>query len=114
MPIIRSFPRSRESRGQTNGQDVGQSLGPRHRVWSRGIIEGLERGDVSETLETGSIVVVNKAIEKGISIGVGEEAPVGAAAFGLSADGLNDAAVEAFDHAVGLRMIGFGEAVVDF
>jgi hypothetical protein len=49
---------------------------PRFRVWSRGIVERLERRQVAETLEAGSIVVVDEAVEEGIAIGMGMEQPV--------------------------------------
>ena len=68
---------------------------------------------VTETLEAGSIVVVDEAIEEGVSIGVRNEEPMSDAAFRLPADRFDDAAVEAFDEAVGVRPIGSGEAVVD-
>jgi len=68
---------------------------------------------VTETLEASSIVVVDEAIEEGVSIGVRDKEPMSDAAFGLPADGFDDATVEAFDEAVGLRPIGSGEAMVD-
>ena len=73
----------------------------------------MERREVAETLEAGSIVVVNEAIEKGISIGVREEAPVSGATFRFPANGVADAAVEALDETIGLRPVGSGETVVD-
>ena len=78
---------------------------PRESVWSRRIGECLERGDVAETLEAGSIVVVNEAVEEGIAVCVRDEEAMGDAAFGLPTDGLDDATVEAFDEAVGLRAV---------
>jgi hypothetical protein len=86
---------------------------PRESVWSRGIVDRLKRREVAETLKAGSIVVVNEAVKEGISIGMREEEPVGDAAFGLAADGLDEPAVEAFDETIGLRAEGSGEAVVD-
>ena len=44
---------------------------PREGVWSREIVERLERSQVAETLEAGAIVVVNEAVEEGIAIIVG-------------------------------------------
>ena len=40
-------------------------MGPRLRVWSREIVEGLERSQVAKALEAGSIVVVDEPIEEG-------------------------------------------------
>jgi len=42
-----------------------------------------------------------------------DEGAPGAAAFGFPADSFGDAAIEAFDHAVGLRPIWSGQAVID-
>src|SRR5919197_1218299 len=86
---------------------------PRESVWSRRIGEGLERGDVAETLEARSIVVVNEAVEEGIAVGVGDKEPMGDAAFGLPTYGLDDATVEALDEAIGLRAVRFCEAMVN-
>src|SRR4051794_18205463 len=65
---------------------------PREGVWSRRISEGLERCEVIETFETGSIVVVNETVEEGIAIGMRSEQSVSDTAFGLPADGFDDAA----------------------
>src|SRR5258705_11778934 len=86
-------------------------MGPCVRVWSREIGECLEWGQIAEAFEARSIVIGDEAIEEGIPILVGAEQPTRAAPFGLTADGVNDATVEAFDEAVGLRSIGPGEAV---
>ena len=88
-------------------------MGPRLRVWSRGISEGLDRRQVVETLEPGSIVVVHEAIEEGVTIGMRAKVSMRDAAFGLSSDGFYDAAIEAFDEAIGLRPIGSSETMVD-
>src|SRR4051812_32973921 len=56
---------------------------------------------------------MDEASEEGVAVGVGGKQPMGNASFGLAADGVDDAAVEAFDEAVGLRSIGPGQAVVD-
>src|SRR6266446_5308122 len=87
--------------------------GPRLRVWSRRIGERLERRDVAETFEAGSIVVVHEAVEESIAVGVGDKEAVSDAAFRLATDGLDDATVEAFDEAVGLRAVRFGEAMIN-
>ena len=73
----------------------------------------MERCEVVEAFETGSIVVGNEANEEGIAVGVRDEEAVGAATLGLLADGLDDTPVEALDEAVGLGPIGPCEAVVD-
>src|SRR5579859_1888940 len=77
------------------------------------ISEDLDWSEVSETLETRSIVVVDEAIEEGISLGVRDEEAMSGGPLWLSTDGFDDATVEAFDQAVGLRPIGFGQAVVN-
>ena len=71
----------------------------------------MERRQVTETFEAGSIVVVNEAKEKGISFGVGWEESVSDAALGLAADGFDYATVEAFDETIGLRAEGSCKAV---
>ena len=73
----------------------------------------MDWSEVTETLETCSIVVADEAVEEGISIGVRDEEAMSGSALWLSTDGFDDATVEAFDQAVGLRPIGFGQAVVD-
>src|SRR5262245_32827786 len=88
-------------------------MGPRFRVWSRRIVERLERRQVAETLEAGSIVVVDEAIEEGIAVSVRDEQAVSDAAFGLATDSFDQSTIEALDHAIGLRAIGSGEAVID-
>jgi hypothetical protein len=88
-------------------------LGPRFRVWSRGIGKGLERGEVAEALEPCSIVIADEAEKEDVALVMGSEQPVRSAALRLAADGVNDAAIEALDHAVSLRVIGLGQAMVD-
>ena len=68
---------------------------------------------IAETFETGVIVIVDEAIEEGISVGMRCEAAMSDAAFRLPTHGVSDAAVEAFDEAVGLRPVGSSETVVD-
>ena len=75
--------------------------------------EGLDWGFVGEAFEAGSIVVVDELGDEGVAIGVVDEGTPGAAPLFLAADGLSNAAIEAFDHAVGLRVIRPGEAVID-
>ena len=72
-------------------------MGPRLRVWSRRIGEGLERGEVAEAFEASSIVIADEAEKESISLGMGSEEAVRDAAFGLTADGFDDAAIEALD-----------------
>ena len=88
-------------------------MGPRVRVWSREIGESLQRSEVVEAFEAGSIVIRDEALEEGVAVLMGSEQPARAPALGLAADGVDDATVEAFDEAVGLRPIGPGEAVLD-
>ena len=86
---------------------------PRLRVWSREIVERLERRQVAETLEACPIVVVNEAAKEGIAVGMGCKQPVSDAPFGLLADCFDDPPIEAFDQSVGLRSIGSGQSVID-
>ena len=74
----------------------------------------MNRGQVTEALEAGSIVVSDEAVEEGVSIFVGGEESPGDAAFWFAADGFDDAAVEAFDKPIGLRAIGSCQAMGDF
>ena len=73
----------------------------------------MDWSEVTETFETRSIVVVDEAVEEGVSLGVRGEETMSGGALWLSTDGFDDATVEAFDQAVGLRPIRFGQAVVD-
>ena len=94
-------------------QFLRQSLGPRIRVWSREIVERLERRQVAKALEASSIVIGDEAVEEGIAVSMGDKAPMRDAAFGLPSDGFHDTAVEAFDETVGLRPVRSGQAVLD-
>ena len=86
---------------------------PCARVRSPVISDGLERRLIAEAFEAGSIVVVDELGDEGVPIGMVGEGPPRAAALVLAADGFGDAAVEAFDQAVGLRVVGPGQAMVD-
>ena len=88
-------------------------MGPCFRVRSREIGKGFQGSEVAEAFESGAIVVGNKAVEEGVAIGMARKGSPCAAAFGFPADGLGDAAVEAFDKAIGLRPIRSGQAVID-
>src|SRR5215467_2137844 len=88
-------------------------MGPRLRVRSRRIVEGLAGCQVAETFEAGKIVVVDEAVEEGITIGMRGKAAMGDAPFRLPTDRLGDAPIEAFGEAIGLRPVGSGETVVD-
>jgi hypothetical protein len=68
---------------------------------------------VVEAFQAGSIVVVDELVEEGVAIGVAGEGAASTAAFVLATDGFGDAPVEAFDQAVGLRMIRLGQAMFD-
>jgi hypothetical protein len=72
-------------------------MGPRLRVWSRKIGKDFQRRAIGEAFEPGSVVVIDEAFEEGVAIGVRPEQAVGDAAFGLAADGLGNASIEAFD-----------------
>jgi hypothetical protein len=56
---------------------------------------------------------VDELAEEGVAIGVAGEGAASTAAFVLATDGFGDAPVEAFDQAVGLRMIRLGQTVFD-
>jgi hypothetical protein len=56
---------------------------------------------------------VNESGEEGVSVGMRGKQPVGDASFGFTSDGFDDAPVEAFDEAVGLRPEGLCQAVID-
>jgi len=88
-------------------------MGPCFRVWSRGIGKGLDRRLVAEAFEAGSIVVVDELAEEGIPIGMVGECAAGTAAFFLATHGFGDAAIEALDQAIGLRVVGLCQAMVD-
>src|ERR1700753_4117937 len=88
-------------------------MGPCVRVRSREIGQGLHGSLVAEAFEAGSIVVVDELGDEGIAIGVVDEDAPGTATLLFSADGLGDAPVEAFDHAIGLRVVGLGQTVFD-
>jgi hypothetical protein len=86
---------------------------PCESVWSREIGKSFERSEVAEAFEAGPIVAGNKAVEEGVAIGLARKGSSCAAALGFPADGLSNAAVEAFDETVGLRPIRSGQAVID-
>jgi len=56
---------------------------------------------------------VDEAKQEGVAFGLRGEQPVRGAPLGLAADRLDDAAIEAFNQAIGLRAVGPREAVVD-
>ena len=86
---------------------------PREGVWSLEIGEGFERGDIGEAFQFCMIIVMDELVQEGVAISVVGEQPMPGAALLFPADGLCDAAVEALDHAVGLRLERLGEAVLD-
>ena len=57
----------------------------------------MERSQVVETLEPGSIVVTNKAVEEAIAIGMRRKQSVSDASFWLLTNGFDNSAIEAFD-----------------
>ena len=67
---------------------------------------------IAEAFETGSIIVVDKLAEEGVPIGVVGECAAGAATFFLATNGFGDAAIEALDQAVSLRMVRLCQAMV--
>ena len=57
--------------------------------------------------------MVDELAEEGVPIGVVGEGAACTAVFFLAADGLGDAAIEALDQAIGLRVVRPGQAMVD-
>ncbi|MGY4224698.1 hypothetical protein ACVMIH_002059 [Bradyrhizobium sp. USDA 4503] len=88
-------------------------MGPCFRVRSRVIGEGLDWRQVAEAFEAGPIVVVDELGDEGVAVGVVDKGTARAAPFVFAADGFGDAPVEAFDEAVGLRVVGLGQAMLD-
>ena len=74
----------------------------------------MEWGQVAEAFESGSVVVANEALKEAIAIVMRDEEPMRYAAFRLTADGLDNAAIEAFDESIGLRPEWPGEPMLDF
>ena len=69
---------------------------------------------VVKASQAGAIVVGDEGVEVGIAFGMVEKAAVvGGTVLRHAAEMLAEAAVEAFDHAVGLRPDGLGEAMGD-
>ena len=56
---------------------------------------------------------MDELAEEGVAISVAGEGAASAATFVLATDGFGNAPIEAFDQAVGLRMIRLGEAMPD-
>jgi len=56
---------------------------------------------------------VDELAEEGVAISVAGEGAASAATFVLATDGFGNAPIEAFDQAVGLRMIRLGQAMLD-
>jgi len=81
---------------------------------SRKFSKELGRSLVVETSQTGAIVAGDEGVEAGIAFGMTQKAAVmGNAVLLQPGKMLAEAAVEALDHAVGLRPEGLGEAVGD-
>src|ERR1700738_3825780 len=79
---------------------------------SRKFSKELGRSLVVETSQTGAIVAGDEDVKAGIAFGMAEEAAVvGGAVLRHPGKMLAEAAVEALDHAVGLRPGGLGEPV---
>ena len=88
---------------------------PGLRVVSREIGEDLCGCFVPEASQSGAIVVADEGVDECVSLGVIVEAVfagIGGGA-GMAVEGLAEASVEAFGHAVGLRPVGSGEFVAD-
>jgi hypothetical protein len=88
---------------------------PGERVVVRVIVERFDRGVVADAPETCSVIGVDDVVDVGVSVGLAGEAVLAGVGSGWrgAGEGLGDAAVEAFDHAVGLRVERPGELVDD-
>lgn len=81
---------------------------------SREFSEELRGRLIVEASQAGAIVVGDEGVEIGVAFGVVEEAAVmSGAVLRHAAKVVAEAAVEALDHAVGLRPEGPGEAMID-
>ena len=87
-------------------------LDPRFHVVSREISEQLGGRLVAEASQPRAIVVGDEGVEVGVAFGVIAEAAMGLQLWS-AVEMLAEPAVEAFDHAIGLRPEGLGEAVGD-
>ena len=96
-----------------SGAMISSKACPRFRVVSRELSQCFFGCLIAEAFQSCVIVIMNEAVEEGVTIVMGGEQPVGAAALSLSSYGLGDAAVEALGHAVGLGPIWLGEPVLD-
>ena len=88
-------------------------MGPGFRVMSRKFSKELGRSLVVETSQTGAIVAGDEGVEAGIAFGMAEKAVVVGGAVLRHPGKMLAEAVEALDHAVGLRPAGLGEPVGD-
>src|SRR5260370_41962213 len=89
-------------------------MGPGLRVVSREIGHSLGGCLVVEASQSGVIVVGDEGVKIGISLGMVEEASVmGGAVLRQATQVLGEAAIKAFDHAVGLRPEGSGQPMRD-
>src|SRR5712691_10402587 len=87
---------------------------PGEGVLSREIGQSLGGCLVIEASQSGVIIVGDEGVEIGISLGMVEEASVmGGAVLRQATQVLGEAAIKAFDHAVGLRPEGSGQPVED-
>ena len=89
-------------------------LAPGLRVVSREFSEEFGGWLVIEASQAGAIVIGDEGVQVGVAFGMVEKAAVvGGAVLRHTAEVLAEAAVEALDHAVGLRPEGPGKAVGD-
>ena len=81
---------------------------------SREFSEELGGRLIIEASQAGAIVVGDESVEIGVAFGVVEKAAVmSGAVLRHAAEVVTEAAIEALDHAVGLRPEGPGEAMID-
>src|SRR5437588_2342121 len=89
------------------------SAHPRFRVWSRRIGECLKRCQVAEAFKSSPVIAVDETMKEFVSLSMREEEPMSNATFRLSANSFNNAAVETFNQAVGLRPERLRQSVMD-
>src|ERR1700731_2781206 len=103
-----------ESRDPSTRCSCDRKVDPGLRVVSREFGDELGGCLVVKASQAGAIVVGDEGAEVGIAFGMVEKAAVvGGTVLRHAAEMLAEAAVEAFDHAVGLRPEGLGEAMGD-
>ncbi len=108
--VRREIPHHRGEYARRWGKAEGAA--PRFRVVSGEISEEFGRCLIAEASQAGAIVVGNKGVEVGVAFGMVAKAAMGAQ-LRSAVEMLAEAAVKAFDQAVGLRAEGADQTVGD-